>query len=74
MSMCAGKNLCKIYRDKKYCQKVNERKGYDDVCNCRHAVRKCDVGPCAFERFCGNAAAPTPEELFTEMYGGKKCK
>lgn len=47
--MCA-KDLCRIYRDKKYCSRAERR---DGMCKCRHAVNRCDVGvACGFADRC----------------------
>ena len=45
MSMCAGRTHCEIYRDKKYCHSSNCT--MNNVCNCIHAVHKCEVGHCS---------------------------
>lgn len=71
MSTCAGKTCCEIYRDKKYCRKVNEKNGSDNVCNCRHAVRPCDVESCNFEAFCGMKEPMSLSDLISEAIGGK---
>lgn len=71
MSACAGKTCCEIYRDKKYCSKAGEKNGYDNVCNCRHAVRPCDVGRCFYEDLCGMKEAPSLSDLIAERIGGR---
>ena len=53
MSMCSGKTLCDIYRDKKYCRKVEEKQDARGICNCRHAALGCEVGKCTLEDICG---------------------
>lgn len=50
--MCTGKQFCKIYRDKSYCSKVQDRIKENDECECRHARRKCEIARCAFEDIC----------------------
>ena len=52
MSMCAGAILCDIYRDKKYCRKVDEKQDARGRCDCRHARLTCEVGPCGMESVC----------------------
>lgn len=51
---CAGKTLCNMYRDKKYCRTVGQKMNDDGVCDCRHAVRPCDVEAeqCFIENVC----------------------
>lgn len=56
MSMCAGKTKCEIYRDKRYCRRAEERTGAGGVCDCRHAIRPCEVSICGRERACGRPA------------------
>ncbi len=57
MSQCAGKTICEIYRDKKYCRKENARSN-DEICNCRHAVMLCEVSRCVFENTCRYKKSP----------------
>lgn len=71
MSMCSGKTLCDIYRDKKYCRKVEEKQNDRGICNCRHAALTCEVGRCVMEEFCGAKNAPSLADLIRERIGGK---
>lgn len=71
MSACAGKTYCEIYRDKKYCRKVDEKNGSDNVCNCRHAAKPCDVEKCFYEEFCKMKDLPSLDDLIAERMGGK---
>lgn len=66
MSCCSGKTECEIYRDKKYCRKLDEKNGLNNVCNCRHAVRRCKVGNCIFDEFCKVKDEPSLEDLIAE--------
>ena len=50
MGMCSGKTECKIYRDKKFCSKVDEKRSEYGVCQCRHAALQCEVDTCVMER------------------------
>lgn len=52
MSMCAGAAECEIYRDKKFCRKAEEKQNDRGQCDCRHARRACEVGPCIMENIC----------------------
>lgn len=48
MSVCAGKVLCEIYREKRFCRKAAAvGEGFECV-GCRHAKRQCDIGDCIF--------------------------
>lgn len=59
MSMCGGKNTCRIYRDKKFC-KATEKVNLNGECKCRHAVLLCDVDtePCIFNNLCRKDERP----------------
>lgn len=52
MSLCEGRVYCKIYRDKKFCQKRREREGSKGVCDCRHARCLCEVSDCVLSGSC----------------------
>ncbi len=63
---CVGKTECEIYRDKKYCRAVDEKKDLNGACNCNHAVRTCDVGHCSLEGFCGMKDTTSLADLIPE--------
>lgn len=52
MSMCAGAIMCDIYRNKKYCRKVDEKQDNRGRCDCRHARLICEVERCGMESVC----------------------
>lgn len=49
--ICNGSIYCKIYRDKRYCQKEHPSHNWQP-CNCRHAAMKCDVEYCELSDRC----------------------
>ena len=52
MSVCAGKDHCNIYRDKKFCRRAKDLENKNGICDCRHAVPMCEVEHCPLLRIC----------------------
>lgn len=71
MSMCAGKTMCEIYRDKKYCRKFEEKQGQYGVCDCRHAILPCDVDSCYYKASCRMKGETDIVDILGNEKGGK---
>ena len=69
---CSGKTQCKIYREKKYCRKLDVKQKEYDICDCRHAALACEVGRCVMEDVC-KKEWPSLDDLLKrfERQGGK---
>lgn len=57
MSFCA-KTECEIYRSKRYCRTAAEKE-HNGVCDCRHAVYRCEAGDLCIR---ANVCSAAPEE------------
>lgn len=71
MSACSGKTMCDIYRNKRYCRKLDEKQNDRGVCDCRHAALTCKVDRCVMESICGMKDIPSIEDLINERSGRK---